>query len=176
MSFPRSKLRRANTEEKISLPSSEGSLTLKHADLWASLSDFFLKGESLLRNVVIMTVAIYMEMFIFFFKFQALNMIIYPYFICKRSKIYMIFFIYWTIHVCVKNMYSIFSYIIDILMFMNFLFFGLYFLFSAMLSYAIYFYLQELYFILLHISLLVFLFYFGTIFSCILEIPTQSHL
>lgn len=124
MSFPRSKLRRANTEEKISLPSSEGSLTLKHADLWASLSDFFLKGESLLRNVVIMTVAIYMymEMFIFFFKFQALNMIIYPYFICKRNKIYMIFFIYWTIHVCVKNMYSIFSYIIDILMFMNFLF------------------------------------------------------
>lgn len=122
MSFPRSKLRRANTEEKISLPSSEGSLTLKHADLWASLSDFFLKGESLLRNVVIMTVAIYMEMFIFFFKFQALNMIIYPYFICKRNKIYMIFFIYWTILVCVKNMYSIFSYIIDILMFMNFLF------------------------------------------------------
>lgn len=120
MSFPRSKLRRANTEEKISLPSSEGSLTLKHADLWASLSDFFLKGESLLRNVVIMTVAIYMEMFIFFLSFKL--SVIYPYFRSKRNKIYMIFFIYWTILVCVKNMYSIFSYIIDILMFINFLF------------------------------------------------------
>lgn len=51
-SFPRSKLRRANTEEKISLPSSEGSLTLKHAVLWASLTHFFLWGKNLLRSVI----------------------------------------------------------------------------------------------------------------------------
>lgn len=111
-----------------------------------------------------MTVAIYMEMFIFFFKFQALNMIIYPYFICKRNTCMC------QKYVLYLQLYHRYSHVHELS------FFGLYFLFSAMLSYAIYFYLQELYFILLHISLLVFLFYFGTIFSCILEIPTQSHL
>lgn len=71
-----------------------------------------------------MTVAIHMEMFlvfwIFFFWVSSFlyNYSIYPCFRSRRYKIYMIFFIYWTIHVCVENTFFILSCIINILLFM----------------------------------------------------------